>query len=210
MLEYIDMEQGSEEWYKARIASIGGTAINAIAAGGSGRKKLLYAFVGEYLTGIPAESFKFHHADRGKEFESVLRDYYSALTGNEVKEYGLIRFGPHYHISPDGIIGESGGLEIKTRIPSVMVEAITSGYTPISVRRQAQWSMYGTGREWWDYIQGCPEMMDNSIHPVIQRIYRDELPKSKREEHVTGAGLYEAAESFVAEMLKMAEQCRKA
>ena len=207
--EYLyHLEQNTDAWLCERIASIGGTAIDKIAPGGKPRKDLLYQFAGAYITKVPPENFKFQHADRGHQFEPETRDAYSIITGNEVKQVGLVRSGPHKHYSADGLIGDDGILEIKVRIQSVFIMAAIEGYAPIGLRRQVQWGLWVCDREWADYIQYCPELADNGIPPIIQRIYRDEKPKSKREQHVTGKDLDEAAEKFISEMLAIVEKIR--
>jgi len=212
MPQYIyDIDQNSPEWFDARICSIGGTGINKVAGGGKGRKDLLYEFAGELITGVPAESFKFRHADRGHEFEPDARDYYAFTRGIEVKQCGLVKADePHKHVSPDGLVSDSGGLEIKTRIPSVFVKAFVEDTVDIAVRRQIQWSIWITERDWWDLVLYCPEMMSQGVEPIIKRVYRDEKPKSKRMEWVTGKKLNDAANEFIKEMNELANRIRRA
>lgn len=202
-MEIIYGDQGDETWQKHRLASIGGTAINLIAPGGKGYTKLLYEFVGEYLTKVKAESFKFQHADRGLDNETATWDAYTFLTGREVEHVSLIKSdSPHKHYSADALIGEPGIGEGKTRIPSIFVQALTIGYFPIATKRQCQWGLSVCEREWVDYVQFCPEMQnagENGL--IIQRVYRDE--KMIKE-------LNEVADKFIDEMKAMVKQIRKA
>ena len=88
-----DCEQGSTEWFEARLGSIGGSSISSVVAGGQGkmRKSLMYRLAGEILSGEKYESYSNSHMERGLEQESDARDYYEFITGNEVTQVGLCR-----------------------------------------------------------------------------------------------------------------------
>jgi hypothetical protein len=209
MYEIIYGEQGTPEWFLSRLCSIGGSAIGKIAPSKKGRKDLLYEFVGELMTGVPAQSFKFQHADRGLKYESAARDYYSLLNNVEVEQVSLVRSHKHKHYSADGLVGFEGMIEIKTRIPAVFVRKHFETMD-ISLRRQVQWGLWVCDREWCDCINYCPEMADQGIAPMIQRIYRDEKPLNKKIEHVTGKDLNEKADEFIADMYTMVERLKSA
>lgn len=197
MMEIItECEQGSDLWFQYRLASIGGTAINLIAPEGKGYKKTLYEFVGEHLTGIKAESFKFQHADRGHEFEPVARSMYEFIRGVDVEQVALIKADNCRHVSPDGLVDKDGLIEIKTRIPSIFIEADKEGCFPIADKRQIQWSLHISERKWCDRIQYCPEMLlANKKCILIDRITRDERMISE---------LKDVSDKFIKAMLKLA------
>jgi len=169
-----DIEQNSEEWFQLRLGSIGGSSIaKAVAKGqGKSRKDLLYKLAGEILTGVPAPSFKFQHADRGHEHEDDARGAYEFNHGVVVEQVSMIKNGHRKHCSPDGLVGDDGMVEIKTRIPSVFIEAMESGKIPTSDKRQMQWSLSRSERRYCDYVQYCPEMKKNKL--LVIRIARDE------------------------------------
>jgi len=196
----VDCEQGSDRWRELRCASIGGTAIGKIAPNGKQCNDLLRAFVGEYLTGVPAENKGFQFLERGHEFEDTARQDYALTSGAEVQQVALVRLDNHKHTSPDGLVGTDGMIEIKTRIPSVFVTAIEDGNKPINVTRQVQWGLYVSGRQWCDYIQYCPEFAEVGLNPtIIERIERDEnMIKDLRS----------SADVFISDMLKMAEKIK--
>jgi hypothetical protein len=195
-----DCEQGSDEWLTLRCASIGGTAIGKIAPNGKQRHDLLRVFVGELLTGQPAENKGFQFAERGHEFEDKARSDYILTHGSEVEQVAMVRLDHHKHTSPDGLVGNDGMVEIKTRIPSVFVSAIEDGNRPINVARQIQWGLYVCEREWCDYIQYCPEFAEAGLNPmIVERITRDDkLIKDLRS----------SADVFISDMLKMADKIK--
>ena len=54
--------------------------------------------------------------------------------------------------SPDGLVGEIGGIEIKSRKPKIQVNTILSGEVPGENIMQIQTCLLVTGRAWWDYV----------------------------------------------------------
>jgi len=105
-MEILTMEQGSPEWFEARLGSIGGSSIAAATAGGKGkvRKDLMYRLIGEILSGQKYEGYKNAYMERGNELEPYARALYEEITGQTVKQVGLIRRAPFKHYSPDGVI----------------------------------------------------------------------------------------------------------
>ena len=92
-MKIIDCEQGSPKWFEARLGSIGGSSIASVVAKGQGkmRKNLLYRLAGEILSGQKYESYQNDHMLRGIEQEVDARAEYEFITGNEVKQVGLIK-----------------------------------------------------------------------------------------------------------------------
>jgi exodeoxyribonuclease (lambda-induced) len=188
------MEQQSEDWFKSRLGSIGGSGINIVASTGSGYKTYLYKKAAEIISGVHEESFKSHYMDRGNEFESVARDKYAAQRIIEPRLVGLVRLSEYKHYSPDFLIDEDNGFgEIKTRIPSEFVKMFDTGNMPTADRRQIQWGFKVTEREYCDYINYCPELenSDSVSSMIVKRIYPDE--KEIRE-------LNRACDKFIGEM----------
>ena len=198
---YEDMEQGSPEWYEARLGSIGGSSIAAVCAKGKGkmRMNLMFQLAGELLSGQKAENYTNKYMERGLEFEPQARDLYAETTGHEVRQVGLIQRRPFVHYSPDGIVvyGKWRGLlEIKTNIPSVFCRTVASDEVPPEYIKQIQWGL-ACGYDWCDYVAYCPEIR---IRPYwVKRVHRDDklIEEMDRE-----------ADSFLADMLKIIKTVR--
>jgi len=170
-----DVEQGSNEWFQLRLGSVGGSSINAVMAKGQGklRQTLLYKLAGETLTGEPADEYHARQFDRGHEFEDVARSYYESVMEVDVEQVAMIKANRvKRHHSPDGLVGENGGLEIKTRAPHIYIELLETGKIPIADIRQCHNFLDVSGRKWIDYIVYCvPEMP--SCPAWIKRITPD-------------------------------------
>jgi len=157
-----DIEQNSPEWFELRLGSVGGSSITSVLAKGKGksRQTLLYKLAGEILTGQQSNEYHAKQFDRGHEWEPVARSWYEFTYDVEVEQVALIRSpGVRRHHSPDGLVGEDGGIEVKTREPHIYIELLETGKIPIADIRQCQNFLDVSGREWIDYIAYCvPEM----------------------------------------------------
>lgn len=160
-MEIINVPQGSPEWFAARLgiptASMFATVMAKGRGGGESLTRMTYMrkLAGEVLTGEPMDTFANGHMERGKELEPQARATYSLLTGNDVQEVGFVR-AHGAGASPDGLIGEDGGLEIKTKLPHLLIECHERDDLPPEHRAQVQGSMWITGRKWWDFAAFWP------------------------------------------------------
>jgi len=198
-MKTIECEQGTDEWFEARIGSIGGSSIAAVVAKGQGkmRKNLLYRLAGEILSGEKYESYSNAHMERGIEQEAEARDMYEFITGNEVKQVGLVKESGHKHFSPDGLVADDGVLEIKCVIPSVHVETIISDKVPAAYRKQCSWGHRICERQWVDFVSYSPLVVDKPIW--IKRAERNE--KLIKE-------LDEGADNFIKELHAIVDKIR--
>lgn len=199
MMEILTCEQRSPEWMAARIGVIGGSSIGDVVAGGTGkmRKQLMYRMAGEILSGQNYNGYQSADMIRGVEQEPEARSLYELVSGNTVEQIGMVKDGPHFGCSPDGLVASDGMIEIKCTIPSVHIEYFIDGVVPSAYRKQIQWSLGVTGRAWCDFVSYSPTVVDKPI--LIIRSGRDEkLIKELRA----------AAEKFIAEMLEIVKKVR--
>lgn len=170
------MIQGSNEWRMARCGKATASEFSSILAKGQGKMRASYfrRVLAERLTGKPVETYHNGHMDRGTEQEPFARMAYEVQTGSIVQEVGFI---PHTILmagcSPDGLLDDDGGAEIKSVIPTVQVETLMVGGYPPEHRAQIQGSLWLTGRVWWDFCSYCPEMPEH-LQLYVFRVVRDE------------------------------------
>ena len=196
-----DYEQGSPEWFEARIGSIGGSSIQSVCAKGTGktRKSLLYRFAGEILSGEKYEGYQNEHMQRGIEQEAEARKAYELFYDKTINQVGLVRRNSHYkHYSPDGFENPDGIIEIKCRIPSTYIETVLTNKVPAVDRKQIQWGLHICEREYCKFISYSPTVKVNPLHVI--HVERDEkLIKTLDEE----------ADKFVEEMLSIVERIKR-
>lgn len=159
---YGDVEQGSDQWHELRrgilTASTMGQLITAktikTAANDSSRS-LIAQLVSERITGIVEDSYTGFDMERGHLDEPLARDIYAKHTKVEVAEVGFIvreEDGCRVGYSPDGLVGETGLIEIKSRLPKIHLKTILAGEVPTEYIAQCQTGLFVTGREWVDFI----------------------------------------------------------
>lgn len=170
------MKQHSPEWYAARCGRATASEFSSVLAKGEGKTRLKYLrrIVAERLTGKAMETYSNAHMERGTEQEPFARMGYEAITGNIVHEVGFI---PHPDLmvgcSPDGLIGDDGGAEIKSVIPTVQIETILRGGFPPEHKAQIMGSLWITDRKWWDFCSYSPDMPPH-LQLYVFRVERDE------------------------------------
>lgn len=183
-MEIITCDQGSTEWFAARAGIVTASEFQTLLMKGKGggesltRKTYMRKLAGEIITGEPMEAFTNAHMERGKVMEQEARDLYAFMTDTEPQQIGFIKSG-RKGASPDSLIDESGGLEIKTRLPHLMIELLESGEMPNEHVAQVQGGMWVAEREWWDFVAYWPKL------PLfVKRVYRDEAYIKKLSEAV--------------------------
>lgn len=174
MIKVIDCEQGTPEWFQARLglptASEFATVMASGRDGGASKTRRTYMLklAGEILTGEPSEGFSNAHTERGKVMEDEARDLYAFLTNTDPQRIGFIVNGQK-GCSPDSLIGNDGMVEIKTKLPHLLIEVILKGKFPAEHKAQCQGALWVAEREWIDIAVFWPKL------PLYrQRAYRDE------------------------------------
>jgi predicted phage-related endonuclease len=170
MLEIIDCEQNSDEWLRARMGIPTASAFSDVLAKGEGKTRRTYMLklAGEIITGEPMESFTNGHTERGHAMEDEARDLYTFQTGASLQRVGFVRNGA-VGCSPDSLIGDDGGLEIKTKLPHLLIDVILKDKCPPEHVAQIQGTLWVTGRQWWDIVIYWP-----GIPLFVKRIARDD------------------------------------
>lgn len=168
--------QGTPEWLAARLGRATGSRFSDVLAGGKGLTRKAYAtqLALETITGQVAETFSSQDMAVGTEREPIARAQYEALTGNFVTEVGFCLHGSlPCGVSPDGLVDEDGGLEIKCPKASTHAGYLALAGEPSGYTAQIQGCMWITGRRWWDFVSYHPDFPANA-RLIVRRIARDQ------------------------------------
>ena len=180
------MEQRSDEWFLERCGSLGGGTIGQALArlkrgsGDRGRGErtkaaldLMYELAAERVTGRPAK--RVNALQWGLEHEDEARAAYAFLTNMPIVQVGLIPHPSiaHAHASPDALVGDEGGLEIKCPTSGVHLQTLTADAIPEEHLPQIFWNMACSGRAWWDFLSYDPRFPEG-LQFFVKRAYRDE------------------------------------
>lgn len=171
--------QRTEEWHMARCGKATGSRFDDIVAvtkagkPTAGRESYLVEVVTEILTGQPLLIPQNYAMKWGADHESDAKDAYQFMYDVEVIESGFIQHQAlRAGCSPDGLIGQDGGIEIKCPANStVHVNTWRHGMPPEHMA-QVQGLMWITGRQWVDFISFDPRMPQH-LQLYVQRIERD-------------------------------------
>ena len=169
-LEIINCEQGSPEWLKARMGIVTASEFKSVMAKGEGktRAKYMRTLAGEAYRGKSFERYTNDHMERGHAEEDEARNLYEFMTDNVVQRIGFMKRG-RVGYSPDGLIGDDGLLEIKTKLDDLHIECLESDALPSQHKQQCQGGLWVSGRQWLDFVSYCP-----GLPLFVKRVVRDE------------------------------------
>ncbi|QEL64747.1 hypothetical protein OTERR_12710 [Oryzomicrobium terrae] len=149
---------------------------------------LIWQVVVERMTGQAVEGPSGFALQWGQDVEPYAREAYELESGHVVVESGFIPHPTHPFAgcSPDGLIGEVGGLEMKCpKNSAIHLERFLNG-VPEEYIPQIQGCMWVTGRQWWDFVSYDPRMPE-SHRLLLIRVERDEAFIQRLEEAVLQA-----------------------
>lgn len=214
-----DCEQGSPEWFDLRLGSIGGSGIKKATSKGRGKAEsktrtgYLYQKSDEILTGRFIEQYENADMILGTLSETLSRNAYIWRHEVDVEQVAMIKpkvvlnEDAHKHVSPDGLVGDDGMIEIKNTNGPNFIQHIVKDKVPPEHLKQINWGLHIAKREWCDFIHGCWIYEGKEIIPRYEeipiwtkRVYRDE--KLIKE-------LDEGADKFINEMFMIIEKIRK-
>ena len=158
--------QGTPEWLAERSGKITASMISNVLMKPetAGFRDYQAQLIAEILTGKPQGSDYTNAAMQfGTETEPLARSAYEVETGFTVDEVG---FCQHPTIeragaSPDGLVGNSGLVEIKCPKVSTHLAYLIAGVVPAGYKNQMMWQMACTGRDWCDFVSFRPDLPEN-------------------------------------------------
>lgn len=105
--------------------------------------------------------------------EPEARRWYEFQANCDVEEVGFCETDDHrFGCSPDGLVGEEGGLELKSPTLKTQARYLDEGGLPLEYKPQVHWSLAVTGRAWWDFMSYAPPMP-----PLRVRVEPDDYTK---------------------------------
>ena len=124
----------------------------------------------EWVTGEPVKDFDSEWTEYGKLNEPKARAFYEFRNDCTVDHVGMmVADDGSYAGSPDGLVGEDGGLELKCVNPTDHLLYLSEGVCPREYVPQVQGCLWISGREWWDFMS-----WHRDFPPFVKRVYPDE------------------------------------
>ena len=184
-MKVIDAVQGSPEWLASRAGRVTASMISAVLMKPetAGYRDYQAQLVAEILTGKPQGSdYTNVHMQFGTETEPLARSAYEAETGFSVDEVGLCihptidRAGA----SPDGLVSNSGLVEIKCPKVATHLAYLIAGVVPAGYKNQMMWQMACCDRDWCDFVSFRPDLPEH-LQLFLIRFHRDQKEIDKLE-----------------------------
>lgn len=179
---FINCEQGTEEWHKARCGVITASkfrdAIETTAKGKPTAKSSLYAaqVAIERISGAPCdEVFNSWQMRRGTELEPKARMEYEAATGNLASESGVVLTDDRlFGYSTDGELEQDGIIEIKCLASAIGVLEMWRYRDLSEYMHQIQGGLWITGRKYCDFVMYAPQLEPVGKQLFLHRVERDD------------------------------------
>lgn len=165
--------QGSPEWIQLRLGVPTASEFDRImnlAFGlreGAGYNTYLYEKLAEDLTG-PLPTYGGKATDQGHFLEPEALAFFELETGLDTKRVGFVMHDDmRCGCSPDALIGDDSGLEIKSPGPVNQIRYLSEGKLPDAYAAQVHGSLFVTGRSEWHFMSYHRKL--KPLHVVVKR-----------------------------------------
>lgn len=166
------IEQGSQDWLNLRAGVVTASNFSAVISKGQMRKTYMMKLAAERLTGQLGDNFTNSAMEWGTEHEPQARANYEFETFNSVEEVTFVKVSDWVGVSPDGLIGDDGMLEIKCPNTNTHIETVIANKMPTKHKPQVQGQLWAAQRQWCDFVSFDPRLPTNQL--FITRVERDE------------------------------------
>lgn len=162
-----DVQQGSGEWDDLRRGMVTASAVGQLVtptlkiAANLHSRDLLALLVSQRITGWTEPTFMSGDMMRGIMDEPIARDLYAKENAVTVQEMGFMVREEEWGTlgySPDGLVGDLGLIEVKSRAPKKHLQTVLADAVPAENMAQLQAGLLVSGRAWVDYISFCSGM----------------------------------------------------
>ena len=169
--------QRTEEWERVRQGVPTASQFRRIMSGTNlsvSAQQDAYAMeLAAARNGVKIGLFKGNeHTERGHRMEPAACSFYEFMEGVDVQKVGFVWRDEKKNVgcSPDGLLGSSGGIEIKCPTEKTHLKYVKENKLPSEYIPQVFGSMWITGREFWDFISYSEE----SEPMIVRTTFEDE------------------------------------
>jgi hypothetical protein len=162
-----DLIQGTDEWHDQRRGMVTASVVDQLIttktiqpANNDHSRSLVAQLVAERITGWTDPTYLGDDMLRGIEDEPRAIDVYSEHYAPVTTAGFMVRddWGFPIGYSPDGLVGDDGLVEVKSRRPKKHLQTIIADEVPAENMAQLQCGLLVSGRQWIDYVSFCGGM----------------------------------------------------
>jgi len=185
-----DMVQGSAEWHAMRLGKVTASNMKNVMSNGRGgapskmSETYMMDLIAERLTGESKPFFENDAMKHGTETEPQARAMFEIQEGVEVEEVAFIEYDDYTGVSPDGLIGDDGLIEIKCPNTATQIKRALSSDYAADYKDQIQMQLWVSGRQHCYFLSFDPRL-DCAAGYLLQKVERDEEYIKKMAEKTT-------------------------
>lgn len=188
-----EIEQGTTEWHRMRAGVITASKVHDIIKKGrakgsysAARQVYMNDLIAQVCTGLLPDELTAKQVMWGKDNEPKALALYDPFEEKNIHQIAFIYgMGMRCGVSPDALVNDNGGLEIKCPwTTSQYIDQLLGVDPKPEYLTQMQYSMWLTKREYWDFANYDPRMKKNNIKIVTHEpdlklfeIFDNEIPK---------------------------------
>lgn len=169
---YHHVMQKEEDWLRLRIGKVTASELDSLVTpefkirDGATPYTYLCEKVAEAYKGNPLPGFTAFATEQGELLEMEARGWYCMeFDDHKIHNVGFVEHeSGRCGCSPDALLGDEGGLEIKCPQPTNHVRYLLDGTLPKDYAAQVHMSLYVTGRKFWRFVsyhRGYPAFVLN-------------------------------------------------
>lgn len=172
IFDIIDCEQGTEEWFKARLGKITASDFDKIITGtgkfSTSHNEIVNKNVAEILTGEVKETFQSESMNRGTYLEKEALKFFNIAFDYKFEKTGFFDSRLGYGCSPDGVdLDLKIGLELKCPESHTHVGYLAEDDLPKKYYQQVQGSLLVSGFDTWIFGSYHPALPP--VHVIVKR-----------------------------------------
>ena len=169
-------KQQTSEWYSERLGILTSTRAAALMGTRGARDTLMAEILAEYATAKGKEIYRSAAMERGIRTETEALSFYEFMYAVNITVKGAYIISDQHPMlgdSPDGLVGETGIVEVKCLDRHNHIRVMLSGQIDKKHEHQIYWHLFiNSDRNWCDYFGYCPDL-PVSMKGFKKRYYRD-------------------------------------
>ena len=170
-MKIYNFEQRTEEWYACRRGKMTASNASIILANGKGLETYIYSLMADYYSIAEKVNYTNPDIERGILLEPEARIEFEFYTGLNVEEVGFVELDEYCGVSPDGLIGDDGLIEIKCPKDDIYFRLLLNDNIKPEYIAQMQMQMFVTERQYCYFVSYNPNF-EKTLY--IKKINRDE------------------------------------